>query len=342
MPGEIALLCPMDSEDAVELSQTLWRKQVLPLGTIDYKGRRITFDKRYLTDLAKSFQGLAFDQVAFLLAKDDNAHTMDPDRYRGEVKGMEVTPRGLDVLLDLTPDAADLVRKNPKLGVSARIIEGLERADGARFPRAIQHVLGTLDPRVTGMASWQEVSLSDEVGETVDITNEEVQVSVQGEPITQPASAPTPDQAPPSDPVETESTEEMSDEEIEAIADQIMNDENMREELQLSRAANDANLSRIEALEQQLATTRYVEEARKYIDAGVPPVLVQLAKPILEMPHNAVIELSNNDTIDIQSLVRDMLDQTKGFLELATERGHSFKGNTEQDREQAILDNWKL
>jgi hypothetical protein len=343
MPGEIALLAPVDSVDGVELSQTLWRKQVLPIGTIDYKGRRINFDRAYLSDLATAFRNNAFDQVAFLLAKDDNSHTMDPERFRGEVKGMEVTSHGLDVLLDLTPDAADLVRKNPRLGVSARIIEGLDRADGARFPRAIQHVLGTLDPRVTGMTSWQEVSLSDEVGETVDVTNEEVRMSVQGEPtVTNPANAPTPDPAPPTNPVEQNSTEDLSDAEIEAIADQIMTDESMREELQLSNAANEANLSRIEALEAQLAHQRYVEEARSLIDAGVPPVLIELARPVLEMPHQAVVELSNNDTIDVQQLVRDMLDQTKGFLELAVERGHSFAGNTEQDREQQILENWKM
>lgn len=338
MPGEFALLCPMDRVDAVELSKTLWRKQVLPVGTIDYKGRKITFDQQYLSDLAKSYHDQAFDQVAFLLAKDDNAHTMDPDRYRGEVKGVEVTRKGLDVLLDLTPDAAELVRKNPKLGVSARIIEGLERADGRRFPRAIQHVLGTLDPRVTGMASWQEVSLSDEVGETVDITEGEVQVSVQGEPTVRPAAKPTSTK---SEEEEESSTEDLSDAEVEAIADQIMREETEREgQLETVQAANAANLSRIEQLEIQLAEQRYVDEARKLIDSGVPPVLVQLARPVLSMPHTATIDLSNNESVDVQQLVREMLDQTKGFLELATERGHSF--SSEDDREKAILDAWKM
>jgi hypothetical protein len=340
MPGEIALLCPMDRKDAVELSRTMWRKQVLPLGTIDYKGRKITFDQQYLSDLAKSYNDQAFDQVAFLLAKDDNAHTMDPDRFRGEVKGIEVTPQGLDVLLDLTPDAAELVRKNPKLGVSARIIEGLERADGKKFPCAIQHVLGTLDPRVTGMASWQEVSLADEVSETVDITEGEVQVSVQGEPtVRTPAQAST--STNPKEEEEEESSEELSDEEIAAIADQIMREETTREDqLETVKASNEANLSRIEQLENQLAQQRYVDEARVLIDAGVPPVLVELARPVLSMPHAATIDLSNNEQVDVQQLVRDILDQTKGFLELAMERGSSF--SSEQDRETAVLDAWKM
>jgi hypothetical protein len=337
MPGETALLCPMDRVDAVELSTTLWRKQVLPLGTIDYKGRKITFDQQYLTDLATAFRSNAFDQVAFLLAKDDNSHTMDPERFRGEVKGVEVTKRGLDVLLDLTPDASELVRQNPKLGVSARIIEGLERADGTKFPRAMQHVLGTLDPRVTGMASWQEVSLSEEVSDTVDMTEQEVQVTVQGEPLTRPAPTTTP----PTPETEDTSTVELSEEEVDAIAAQIIQEQDSNE-LELVRAAGAANQTRIEQLEAELAQQRYVEEARRLIDSGVPPVLVQLARPVLTMPQNAVIELSNNETIDVQSLVREMLDQTKGFLELAQERGNSFGSNTSEDREQAILDNWDV
>lgn len=257
---------------------------------------------------------------------------------------MELTPDGLDVLLDLTPDAAELVRKNPKLGVSARIIEGLDRADGAKFPRAIQHVLGTLDPRVTGMASWQEVSLSETVGDTLDITKEEVLVSGSGEPTltaTDPPTAPAPP-APVTAPVVTDPS--LSDEEVDRIADQIVQDERKKqqEELQLVRDANKASDERIAALEQQLANERYVAEARVLIDSGVPPVLVQLARPILEMPHSMVIDLSNDEKIDVQVLVREMLGQTKGFLELAQERGHTFGGDTEEDREKTILDNWKM
>jgi hypothetical protein len=330
--GETALLCPTDSVDAIELASTLWRKQLLPLGTIEYKGRRITFDKQYMTDLAAAFKSGAFDQVPFLLAKDDNKHTMDPERYRGQVKGVELTDKGLDVLLDLTPDAADLIRQNPKLGVSARIIEGITRADGATFPRAVQHVLGTLDPRVTGMESWEEVSLSEEVGDTIDMTKETVGVTTQPEraPSTQPLA---------SDP--KEEPVELSSDDLDKLASAIASQSD-NEEIELVRAANEANLDRIRSLEVQLAEQRYVDEARRYIDEGVPPVLVELARPILCMPQAAVLDLSNDQSIDLQHLVRDMLDQTKGFLELARERGHSFDKNSPEDREQALLDAWKV
>src|ERR1700747_910111 len=118
MPGDRALLFPTSEDEVVELSRSLFRKRVLPLGQINYKGRKITFDKKYLADLASSFKADAYDAVPFVIAKDDNAHTMDPERVRGEVKAFELTPGGLDMLFDLTPDAANLVRQFPKLGVS--------------------------------------------------------------------------------------------------------------------------------------------------------------------------------------------------------------------------------
>lgn len=334
MPGEVALLAPLDRQDAIELSSTLWRKQLLPRGTIEYKGRKIKFDSAYLSDLAASFRSQAFDQVAFLLAKDDNSHTMDPERFRGEVKGMEVTDTGLDVLLDLTPEAADLVRRNPRLGVSARIIEGLDRADGKKFPRAIQHVLGTLDPRVTGMASWQEVSLSEEVGDTVDMTTEEVQMSqtVGDPPVTETPNSDTdpPEEHPepntvPGAPDLSNIPEDMDEITLDLVPDQ------------------DPNLQRIEELELKLAKQEFASEARQWIDKGVPPALVMLAKPVLELPKPPVIDLSNHggETIDVAQVLRDILQETTGFIEMATERGHGFSDrDSEADREQSLLDAW--
>jgi hypothetical protein len=336
MPGEVALLAPLDRQEAVELSSTLWRKQLLPRGTIDYKGRKINFDDRYLADLAASFRGKAFDQVAFLLAKDDNSHTMDPERFRGEVKGMEVTSKGLDVLLDLTEEAAELVRKNPRLGVSARIIEGLDRADGMKYPRAIQHVLGTLDPRVTGMASWQEVSLSEEVGDTVDMTTEEVQMSqTTGEaPVTEtPPKSDTDSQEHP-EPNTVPGAPDLSNSPTE---DEILMD------LVPDQPAVDPNLQRIEELELKLAKQEFASEARQWIDKGVPPTLVMLAKPVLELPQAPVIDLSNHggDTIDVAKVLRDILEETTGFIEMAKERGQGFSdGDSEADRETALLDAW--
>lgn len=157
------LLSPPDNGDAVALSNKLYRKRILPKATINYRGRKIKFDDAYLNDLANSYQQGAYDQVAFMLAPDNNAHTLDPERFRGEVQGVEVADDGLYATIQVTPDFAKVLQENPKLGVSARILENYERSDGKHFPRALQHVLGTLDPVITGLGNWEEVALSNGV-----------------------------------------------------------------------------------------------------------------------------------------------------------------------------------
>lgn len=167
-----AFLTPLDLADATQVGRRTYRKQVLPLTTINYKGRTVTFDKAYLTDLANSFRNGAYDQVPTVFADDKNGHNMDPTRFSGEVKGFEVTNDGLDAIVELTDDGAKAVGNNPRLGVSARIVEGLAKADGRTFNRAIQHVLLTMDPRVTNMRPWETVDLSgvEDDTEVVDLT----------------------------------------------------------------------------------------------------------------------------------------------------------------------------
>lgn len=169
----VALHTPYDLSSATKVGKTRWRKQVLPLGSINYKGRRIDFDGSYLMDLARSFKQHAYDQVPFVLANEKNEHHMDPKLFEGDVVDFVMTDDGLDAVFDLTPEGAALVQKNPRLGVSARIVEGLAKSDGRTFKRAIQHVLATMDPRVTGLRPWQAVDLSASGDiEVVDLTAE--------------------------------------------------------------------------------------------------------------------------------------------------------------------------
>jgi hypothetical protein len=77
--------------------QLAFWKQILPMKTIHYTDksgarRVLNFDRQYLTDLATN---TAVDQVGFLLADKDNAHTMDPERWRGQVSKFEVRDDGL-------------------------------------------------------------------------------------------------------------------------------------------------------------------------------------------------------------------------------------------------------
>lgn len=187
-------LSPIDLAPSTQTGRRVFRKQILRKGEINYQGRKVVFDDGFLKDVVKSFKRGAYDQVPFVFADPDNRHNMDPERFRGEVKGLELTPDGVDMIVEATADGARVIKNNPRLGVSARIVQGLEKSDGRTFKRAIQHVLATMDPRLTGMKPWETVDLSDEDDdddeEVIDLTAATVK---EGKPVgtkTKKAAAP--------------------------------------------------------------------------------------------------------------------------------------------------------
>lgn len=160
---------PYDLAAATQTGPRVFRKQVLKKGTISYQGQRIEFDDRFLRGVVKAFRGGAYDQVPFQFADPENRHNMDPDKFRGEVKGLELTDDGVDAIIEATPEGAEVIQKNPRLGVSARIVTDLSKSDGRKYPVAIQHILATMDPRLTGMRPWQSVDLSEDDDDEDDV-----------------------------------------------------------------------------------------------------------------------------------------------------------------------------
>lgn len=164
-----AVLTPFTRSRATQQGQTWW-KRLLPIDTIKYKGRELHFSKDYLSGLAQAFNEQAYDQVPLQLAGDDNKHTNDVERYGGKVTGMEVRDDGLYIGVHPTERGKKVLTDNPELGVSARIVEAYDRADGRFFPKAIQHVLATLDPRIPGLGGWSAVEASNDVDVTYDLS----------------------------------------------------------------------------------------------------------------------------------------------------------------------------
>lgn len=151
---------PFSKAPARQVYPDTWRKKVLPVGQVRYKDRMLDFTPEYLKALADAFQDRAYDQVPFQIADAANTHTNDPERFRGEIVGVDVQPDGLYVTAKTTAAGSRLLANNPRLGVSARIVEGYERSDGQHYEVAMQHVLGTLDPRIPQLGSWEAVEMS--------------------------------------------------------------------------------------------------------------------------------------------------------------------------------------
>jgi hypothetical protein len=181
------------------------------------------------------------------------------------------------------------------------------------------------------MNSWQEVALSDEVTSTIDVTGEKVTTTT-----TKPKSTPKPE-----DP-----EDELSEEQLALIAAELSkgdkgDDKSDGKAIELTNQLAESN-ARIARLEADLAQERYVDMARRFIDKGVPPAMLEIAKPLLTLPRPPVLELSNDEKIDVIELVKDMLTQTEGFLDLAKERGSSVDKRDPADRAQELLSQWKM
>jgi hypothetical protein len=147
------------------------------VGEIDYKGRRLSFTRNYLGGLVDAFDHRAYDQVPFQLAGDENKHTNDVERFGGQIESMDLgkggEEPGLWITLATTERGGRVLSENPGLGVSARIVEDYARSDGKFFPAAIQHVLGTLDPRIPGLGGWRTVEAANDVDITIDLSGAE-------------------------------------------------------------------------------------------------------------------------------------------------------------------------
>lgn len=350
------LLAPRNDSEAVLLpgDKPRWRKKILKRGSIDYKGRKINFDDDYLKNIVSAYDDGAMDQVAFQLANDRNEHNWDPERYRGEAEKVFVDDDG-DLSADFAflPDAEKLVRQNPKLGVSVSLSENPDSTDGKKYPVVLGHVLGTLNPRVKGLGAWTPVNLSDY---DADATYVDLTEATVAEPVAEQTVTPS-----------REAFADLTDEQIEAMSPEdveawlaVLDDEPENTPAapaapapakgpvvptQLSTPTDEqrtielANAARtradLDAVRAELATSKYEKLRDAYVRQGVPLAVVELARPLLEVPEDQVIELSADTTVNASDTVRKVLDSMAGFVKLNQEKG-LLLSVTEDEKDPAV------
>ena len=169
MNTPVTVLTPFTPGAAIELASSLWKKPCCRSATWSTRAGA-AFHAGYLQTLASSYSKNAYDQVSFQLADARNSHTNDPERHRGTIMGMSCRADGLYVTLKPTDQGAQVLRDNPYLGVSARIVESYARSDGQFFPAAVQHVLGTLDPRIPGLGEWTRSEMANAPRLVIDLS----------------------------------------------------------------------------------------------------------------------------------------------------------------------------
>jgi hypothetical protein len=397
------LLTPVTSGKPQRVGATMWRRQLLPIGDITYEGRKISFTRDYLARLVQAFRDKAYDAVPFQFASHDNKHTNKVEQRRGTVRDLELTDDGLDVIVEAGKAAGDYLTEFPDLGISASIVEAYGRADGKFFPAAIKHVLGTLDPRLTGMRQWEPVTaalasgmwqgmdLSGDGGDVLDLTSAEYAKPAGASPADAPLQPPEPRTADPAAPPApttedktmafTEAQEarlaklldlpddqfdalltpepELSDEELQALLDEVGEDDGTEDEpakddakadgeltaagaalsaeaqaaIDLANSRADENALELATIRKALDTATFEKERDAFARLhGIPPRITDLARPLLEGT-GRVVELANGTSIDAGAIVRKVLTEygrTVKALDLSAETGTALDFGAEE------------
>lgn len=365
-----------NAKSTIDLAQhegklAFW-KMILPRKRVEYTAqdgsrKHVDFDRDYLVSLASN---RAVDKIGFLLADKDNAHTMDPERWRGEVAELEVRDDGLyGKIVFGSPEAAQAVLANPDLGVSARIREHVPRSDGTVVPRGLIHVLGTLDPQVSGMTPWVTADLSN-VSATVDLTTKEytsmpktlsdyteadvdkmteaeldafLAEFADGDPAEDAEADGAADTDKDADKDEAEKAAEAEAAKIEAAKAALVGAGADLSNPDLNLANTEIASARALANEalRRMADAEWKERRASLLADGVPPAALDLAAVVLNRPSELMLDLSNSGEADVNvsGVVAGMLDLMRGTIDLSGPRGYAA-GADEDTALNSLLDRW--
>jgi hypothetical protein len=346
-------------------NKKVWKKQILPAGTRQYKGQTLDFSKINPACLT-AFDDKAFDGVPFVLALSDNRHPDKGDegkQLEGDVYKLELGEDGsLFGYFDLShsPGVEQTIRKSGgKFGVSGRIeVDYTAEDTGRHFDYALSHVCGTTRPHIKGLANWQPVELSEEEKNRpiIDFSTEVEDVPKEEKKETKPNDQETGD-----DLVAVEIPKEkldkllalldddLDDDEMEETADDVEKKQELPPAAQAQIAAAEAASARAlqlaETMQMSAAEERWTAQRATYLKDGVPPVLLNLAETVMKRHKPVTLEFAEGDTVDATEVVKKILDECKGFLALSDERGHSFSApqeNAEYSKlEQDFMDQWQ-
>lgn len=139
-------------------SGRLFRKHILNLGSLAYKGRTFNLDEGWYNKLKDNFNsGVSMCQVP--LADEQNRHSEDPLRNAGEVVGVERQGKKVYTLVDIRdPDVAQRIADKRIMGASAFLhMDYEDTKTQKRVGPALLHHCLTNRPYITNLDPYEEV-----------------------------------------------------------------------------------------------------------------------------------------------------------------------------------------
>jgi len=159
-------------------SGRVFRKHILNLGPLHYKGKTFNLDDSWYAKLKDNFNsGVSMCQVP--LADEQNKHSEDPLRNTGEVVGLERAGNKVYTLVDVRdPDVAQRIADKRIMGASAFLHMDYEdtRTQKRVGPALLHHCL-TNRPYITDLEPYEEV-----VAATADMEWESPEAIVLAQP----------------------------------------------------------------------------------------------------------------------------------------------------------------
>lgn len=276
-------LLPFDFSEATRIGATMFKKQIAPMGARVKlaDGRVLEFSKAVLEGIQKTFHDKPIDSVPFTLVDDNNRHTEDPERIRGSVEDLSLEEDGLYMIGKLDERGRAMVNANPKLGVSMRYVPEYPGEGGRVYKHALLHVAATPRPRLHGQKPWEAVELShghDEM-EVIDLSEADWELSAVED--TEGGGEVDKDKKGGDEvtPKEEEGTRadsgavDLSEEKVQEMIDLAVSE--------AVKAEKDAREEEVSALKLANRIGEVSRATAQYIDAGVPPFVVNLAAPLL-------------------------------------------------------------
>lgn len=370
MPTKATQL-PLVRDPAVKVGRGLWRKQVLPLGSVEHPTKgKLEFSRDTLQELVQTFDAGAMDQIVFSLVTDENRHSDDPERHRGEIRRLELADDGLYAVIDPTDRGRELLTDNPRQPVSARITV----PDAGPFAGrpVLAHVAATPDPVAKGMKPGEWVDQSAQADELVDLSAGRFTtgaVATDGTTTQGKEALDLSDEekgalgkffaklgiGSKGDESKNEPVE-LSAEQVDELLDGFMSDNDDESDADADREPVAASLSDEDRKTLDMAKetadtakrmtlkagrTELSSRLSAYVADGVPPAQVAAARKALEGDEATIIDLANEREPAAAKALFATLDAAKGTIDFS-ERGSAVgAADDETSERKAKLDAWE-
>jgi hypothetical protein len=112
-----------------------------------------------------------------------------------------------------------------------------------------------------------------------------------------------------------------------------------RQAIELANARSEQIANENAAIRDELDASRFEAEKQVLLSKGVPPVMVDLAMPLL-LGKSHLIELSNSTKVDAGEIVRGLLKEAEGTVDLSGETTPA-PNSPAGDKTGALLDTWE-